>query len=501
MRRHRNAIRFHVVGAREATDELRVSRAAVLVNVEPFELAFFRDAERTGCFDCVHQHEAHHHGARGDGRATNGLADELRRATAIEEAGDDGRRGVVRTRRAGSTELAASEQAEAERAPDAADAVHGHCAYRVVNTEPLHHVDAEDDDDAGDQADHDRAERRDPVTGARDGDETGEEAVHGDAAVPDLVARVHVSEGRETTRASGERGVRSDATATDVVHRRERAARVEPVPAEPEDDAADGGDHHVVARRHAAAVTLELATQARSEGNRAAQGDEAADRVHDRGTSEIVERGRVDRVEPAIRTPRPVAEDRIDEPGHAEAVQQVADEAGPTDHGAGGDGAAGIREGELEQEERQERDTRSAVRIRCTVQQEVLLADEAVTRTEHEGKAPRPEQDAAQAGVDDAFQEDVHRFASTRETCLQHHEACLHEEHQERGDEHPERVHGVHVSWRRRCRIIGMCNMAEEMVGNRDCDEQCHNAEQFTRQDDGEQFATPWLSPPFFQFF
>ena len=49
---------------------------------------------------------------------------------------------------------------------------------------------AEHADDAGDRAEDDRAEGRHPVAGAGDGDEAGEEAVDGHAAVPDLVARV-----------------------------------------------------------------------------------------------------------------------------------------------------------------------------------------------------------------------------------------------------------------------------------------------------------------------
>jgi len=135
------------------------------------------------------------------------------------------------------------------------------------------------------------------------------------------------------------------------------------------------------------------------------------------------------------------------------------------------------------------------------VQEEELLADEAVTRAEHEGKAPGPEQDATETGIDDAFEEDVHGFARARKTGLEHHEACLHEEHEERRDERPHVVDRVHVG-RRRCRgVVRVGSRTEVMVGYRDCDEQCHNAEQFTRQDDGEQFATPWLSPPFFQFF
>ena len=60
----------------------------------------------------------------------------------------------------------------------------------------------------------------------------------------------------------------------------------------------------------------------------------------------------------AVRTPGPVADDRIDEAGNRHAVEQVADEAGAADHGAGSDRRAGIGERELEDPERQERNAR-----------------------------------------------------------------------------------------------------------------------------------------------
>src|SRR5579871_4025599 len=79
-----------------------------------------------------------------------------------------------------------------------------------------------------------------------------------------------------------ERGVGCDAADPLEVHGRQRRAGVEAVPAEPENHATDGCDRHVVTGRKAAAVTLELATNARPEGNRTGKGDETTDRVHDR---------------------------------------------------------------------------------------------------------------------------------------------------------------------------------------------------------------------------
>ena len=63
-----------------------------------------------------------------------------------------------------------------------------------------------------------------------------------------------------------------------------------------------------------------------------------------------------------------------------------------------------------------------------------MRADEAVAVLEHEGEAPGPEHDAADAGVGDAFDEDVDRLARAGEAGFEHHEADLHAEHEEGGD-------------------------------------------------------------------
>lgn len=48
--------------------------------------------------------------------------------------------------------------------------------------------------------------------------------------------------------------------------------------------------------------------------------------MDDGGTGEIIKRYRVHIGEPAIGSPRPVADNRIDEASDTDAVQQVADE-------------------------------------------------------------------------------------------------------------------------------------------------------------------------------
>ena len=169
-----------------------------------------------------------------------------------------------------------------------------------------------------------------------------------------------------------------------------------------------------------AAVTLESAPQPRPEHDRARERHEAADAVDDRRAGEVVEahaeRREVVAVaahgrEPAVRTPRPVAEDRVDEARDADAVDQVADETGAADHRAGGDRRAGVRECVLEDPEREERDARRAVGGRRVLQEEELGAEPRRARAEHEREAPSVEEEAAEARVDDAFHQYVHRLA------------------------------------------------------------------------------------------
>ena len=244
-----------------------------------------------------------------------------------------------------------------------------------------------DDDHAGDASEHDRAGRRHPVAGAGDRHEPGEEAVHREAHVPGLRLRKGVEHRGEPGGAGRERRVGGDAADALEVHRRQRAARVEPVPAEPQDEAADGRDRQVVRHHGAAAVALELPAEARAEHDRAGQRDESADAVHHRGTGEIVEAHAERREEvavaahrrqPAVRPPGPVPDDRVDEARDAEAVDQVADEAGAADHGARRDGRAGVGEGVLEEPEGQERHAARAVGRGNVLQEEELGAEEGV---------------------------------------------------------------------------------------------------------------------------
>ena len=73
-----------------------------------------------------------------------------------------------------------------------------------------------------------------------------------------------------------------------------------------------------------------------------------------------------------------------------------------------------------------------------------MITNEAVAVAKHEGEAEGVEQQAAQTRVNHAFHENVDRLTRTAEAGLQHGEAHLHAEDQERRDQGPRGVDRVH---------------------------------------------------------
>src|SRR5438067_3718890 len=90
--------------------------------------------------------------------------------------------------------------------------------------------------------------------------------------------------------------------------------------------------------------------------------------------------------QPAIRTPSPMSDDWVNETGDADAIKKIADKPGATDHGAGGDGRAGIGESELENPDGQKGDTGTLISRRRVLQEEPVIADKSVAVAKHEGK-------------------------------------------------------------------------------------------------------------------
>src|ERR1700674_1332476 len=147
--------------------------------------------------------------------------------------------------------------------------------------------------------------------------------------------------------------------------------------------------------------------------------------------------------QPAIRSPGPVANDRIDETGNGNTVEEIADKSGTADHGSGSDRGTGIRKSKLEDPDGEERDAGGFIGRRSTLQEEPVISNESVAVAEHEGKADGIEENAAKTGIHNAFHEHIDGFARTTESGLQHGEADLHAENQEGGNQRPGSVDGI----------------------------------------------------------
>src|SRR5436305_4955823 len=285
----------------------------------------------------------------------------------------------------------------------------------VIPPPPFHEIDPEWHDDTGNKTDPQRSARGNPVAGARDGDQPAEESIDRHAEVPFAESRVDEADRREAGGAGSQRRVHRDPPDPAEVHGREGRAGVEPVPAEPQDHAAEGADGEVVGREWTAAVPLERSAQAGPESDAAGQGDDSADGVHHGGAGEVTENRAAHEIledahgvaQPAARTPDPMAEDRVQEAGDGGAVEDVALESGTADHGPRRDGRGGVGEGELEQPEGHEGDPGGAVGLRRTMQEEVLVPDKPVAGAELESEADHEVEDTAEAGVEHALHEDV----------------------------------------------------------------------------------------------
>ena len=109
--------------------------------------------------------------------------------------------------------------------------------------------------------------------------------------------------------------------------------------------------------------------------------------------------------------------------------------------GARRDRRCRVGERELEEEEGEERHRRRLVGRRgVPCRKKYSCPMKPLPDAELEREADRPVQEAAHARVEHARQQHVDRLSRAGEPGLEGHEAGLHEEDEERGDEHPHRV-------------------------------------------------------------
>ena len=158
-------------------------------------------------------------------------------------------------------------QTERQHAPGTIDAMDGDRADRVVDlADTLEDAHRDTDEHAGDQADDHRADRTDPARWSGDCYEPGEDAVHHVARVPLPHRELAVEHGRDRRSRAGQHRDRGDLADAQVAAAgcAQRAAWVEPEPAEGQDEAADGGHVQVVAGHRVCRAILVVLAEARA---------------------------------------------------------------------------------------------------------------------------------------------------------------------------------------------------------------------------------------------
>ena len=146
--------------------------------------------------------------------------------------------------------------------------MHGNGADRIVDADALHPEHSDDGDQARHEADHDCGPGRDEPRSCRDRDQRRENTVehHRDVRLAKDQPGAEDSPDRSGGRCEvrRQRDVRevADLVAGDD---RERRAGIEAEPPEPEDDRAENGVRHVVARNRVRAAVLAELADARTE--------------------------------------------------------------------------------------------------------------------------------------------------------------------------------------------------------------------------------------------
>src|SRR5262249_16458270 len=117
------------------------------------------------------------------------------------------------------------------------------------------------------EPDEECAGRADPVAGTGDRNQSREKSVRGESEIPLARARERDEQRGQAGRTCRHRGVEGDTRNALNVERGQRAARIEAVPAKPEDQAANGAEDDVVRQHRAASIAREDAAETRTKRN------------------------------------------------------------------------------------------------------------------------------------------------------------------------------------------------------------------------------------------
>ena len=296
------------------------------------------------------------------------------------------------------------------------------------------------------RADDDRGPRRDESRGRGDRDQRGEDAVQHHRDVGLAQDPPGAREAADRAGRSGDvRRQRDVAEVADAVtgDDAERRAGIESEPAEPEDDRPEHGVRHVVARdRVGTSVAAEL-PDPRPEQERTRERSERALVVHDRGAGEVLH---AFAEQPAAGVPDPVRRDRVDE-REDDAEGRIDPELRPLGHRTPHDRQRDPREDDFEEvtagggDPGEERVRRLADRKQLVARgEEATRPDEAVAVSEGDPEADGVIDERADGEDQDVLAGDVRRVLHARQTGLEEGEARLHEHHEDRRENDPDRV-------------------------------------------------------------
>jgi len=174
------------------------------------------------------------------------------------------------------------------------------------------------------------------------------------------------------------------------------------------------------------------APDAGADHRRPDQSRNATHGVHDGRPGKIVE---TEIGEPST-APHPVADDRIDEGGDQERVDQIRDEPHSLGHRTGDDRSDGSSEDRLEQPEGLQ--GQSIDRGFGTRQRPALEAHERPLATVHQSVSEQEEPQCGEAEVEHVLHQGIGSVLRSDESRFDHSEAGLHQEHEKRGNEHPQ---------------------------------------------------------------
>jgi hypothetical protein len=365
--------------------------------------------------------------------AAHRLPAELGGSAAVQDAGDVRRRG------------AAGKQADAERPHQPADQVDADHVERVVVGPAVLQPDRDRTDDAGDQAERERAQRGDGAAAGRDRDQPGHHPGRGAERGGMAVAQPLDREPAARTCRAGDQG-RGEDVGGGLVGT-ERGAGVEPEPAHPQQARAEHHQGQVV-RPHR--VHPEADPAAEHERQRE-PGGAGAD-LH-RGTA-----GEVDQMQPVDQPAAgmtrvrgvedPVRDRRVDQHRPGGDEDHPGAEPGPVGDRAGDQCAGDHREQALEAGEQDHRHVQPAAVAgdECLqADQPSRYADQPAPGVVAEGQpvADHHPHDRDHAQCGERHHHHVQHALGAHHPAVEQRQAGDHQQHQRRRGEQPGRVTGV----------------------------------------------------------